>query len=398
MSASTAIWPDRVIALNGHSRSAFSPAITDLSLQRAAATLHKSVAVQPAPKPIVTIHKVCKTFQAADGHITALDDVTLSIQQGEIFGIIGRSGAGKSTLVRCISALEKPSAGRIVVVGDDITQLDRTRLIALRRRVGMIFQHFNLLSSRTVYDNIAFPLEIAGVPAHDLHSRVRALLDLVGLFEQRYAYPAKLSGAQKQRVGIARALVHNPRILLCDEATSGLDPETTLSILTLLTRINKDLGVTIILSTHEMAVVREICDRVAVLDGGELAEVGAVADIFSNPSADVTKRLLRVIEPDLPNALAGRIRSVPVAGGDVLLRIRFSGQPSDGSVLADLARRLNLDVRLLQGRIDQISDRLAGNLLIALPATAEMHLVRAVGFLRSRSVKMEVLGYVDGHA
>ncbi len=398
MSASTVIWPDRVIALNGQARPAFSPAITDFSLQRATAALRKPAIVQPAPKPIVTIHKVCKTFEGPDEHITALDDVSLSIQPGEIFGIVGRSGAGKSTLVRCINALEKPSAGRIAVDGDDVTQMDRARLIALRRKVGMIFQHSNLLSSRTVYDNVAFPLEIAGVPAHDLHSRVRALLDLVGIFDQRYAYPAQLFGGQKQRVGIARALVHNPRILLCDEATSGLDPETTLAILTLLKRINKELGVTIILVAHEMAVVRDICDRVAVLDGGELAEVGTVADIFSNPSADVTKRLLRVIEPDLPDALGGRIRSVPVAGGDVLLRIRFSGQPSDGSVLADLARRLNLDVRLLQGRIDQISDRLAGNLLIALPATAEMHLVRAVGFLRSRSVKMEVLGYVDGHA
>ncbi|MCI0429701.1 MAG: methionine ABC transporter ATP-binding protein [Rhodospirillales bacterium] len=347
---------------------------------------------------MVRFERVGKVFQGPGGRVTALSDVSLSVRPGEIFGIIGRSGAGKSTLIRCINALERPTAGRIIADGEDITQLDRPRLVALRRRVGMIFQHFNLLSSGTVYDNVALPLEIAGLGGHAVHSKVRSLLDLVGLFEKRASYPANLSGGQKQRVGIARALVHDPRILLCDEATSALDPETTLAILALLKEINRRLGVTIILITHEMAVIKEICDRVAVLNDGVLVEEGAVADVFATPQSEVTRGLLRVMAPDLPDVIVDQIRSAPVAGGDALIRLRFAGVSAGETVLSELARRLSLDVRLVHGRIDYIGSPRAGNLVVALPVAGDNVVARAVGLLRSRSINAEVLGYVAGHA
>ena len=252
-----------------------------------------------------------KRYQGPQGPVAALSDVSFSIVRGEIFGIIGRSGAGKSTLLRTINMLERPGAGRVLIDGADVGQLDEDGLVALRRRIGMIFQHFNLLSAKTVAENVALPLRVAGVKPAAARVRVDALLDLVGLRDKADAYPAKLSGGQKQRVGIARALVHEPRILLCDEATSALDPETTQSILALLRDINRKLGLTVVLITHDMAVIREICHQVLVLDGGRKVEQGEVWRVFGDPGAEATRALLRPLQHDLPADLAARLSPEP---------------------------------------------------------------------------------------
>src|SRR6202453_1786985 len=241
--------------------------------------------------PIVNLESVSRSF----GSTVALDRVSLEIERGEIFGIIGRSGAGKSTLIRTINALERIDTGRIVVDGRDLSLLDEAELNDVRRNIGMIFQHFNLLSTKTVFDNVELPLKLAGRPTTERKSAVYRLLDLVGLRDKAAVYPAKLSGGQKQRVGIARALVAGPALLLSDEATSALDPETTLSILRLLKDLNGTLGVTIVLITHEMSVIREICDRVAVLDHGRIVEQGPVWQVFAQPRTELTPRLLRTV-------------------------------------------------------------------------------------------------------
>lgn len=234
-------------------------------------------------EPVIQLEGISKVFRSRSGAVTVLDDISLSVRRGEIFGIIGRSGAGKSTLVRCMNMLERPSSGRVVVAGQDMTALNEKDLRAARHQIGMVFQHFNLLSSRTVYDNVALPLEIAGRDANHIRATVGPLLDMVGLADKAGQYPAQLSGGQKQRVGIARALANDPAVLLCDEATSALDPETTQSILSLLKDINSRLGLTIVLITHEMAVVKEIADRVVVLDRGHIVEQGTVSTSLRHP-------------------------------------------------------------------------------------------------------------------
>lgn len=241
--------------------------------------------------PHIAFERISKTYPGAS--TLALDSISFTIARGEVFGIIGRSGAGKSTLLRTVNMLERPDAGTIRIDDIDVDRLDEDGLVALRRRVGMIFQHFNLLSAKTVFENVALPLRVAGVPREAIGPRVTELLDLVGLSEKAGVYPAKLSGGQKQRVGIARALVHRPEILLCDEATSALDPETTEQILLLLGDINRRLGLTVVLVTHDMAVIRDACDRVLVLDQGRIAEHGTVDQVFADPHADATLALLR---------------------------------------------------------------------------------------------------------
>lgn len=281
--------------------------------------------VATADRGRVTLEAVGKTYRGANGPVPALQDISLDIQPGEIFAIIGRSGAGKSTLIRTINRLETPSAGRISVSGHAVTDLAERELPALRRRIGMIFQHFNLLSAKTVAENVALPLRLAGVPKAERAEKVKALLALVGLADKHDAYPAQLSGGQKQRVGIARALVHDPDVLLCDEATSALDPETTRAILDLLRDINRRLGLTVILITHEMGVVRQIADRVAVIDGGRIVDLGPVATVFAQPSSAVTRSLLEASQLALPES------------GGVLLRL--AGSPADAEALAEKLRR-----------------------------------------------------------
>ncbi|WP_265531635.1 methionine ABC transporter ATP-binding protein [Pseudomonas saponiphila] len=335
-----------------------------------------------------------KTYQGQQGPVQALHGIDLSIQRGEVFGIIGRSGAGKSSLIRTINRLEQPSSGRVLIDQVDIGGFDEDRLVALRRRIGMIFQHFNLMSAKTVWHNVELPLKVAGVPKAERQRKVRELLELVGLKDKHQAYPAQLSGGQKQRVGIARALVHDPEILLCDEATSALDPETTQSILGLLKEINQRLGLTIILITHEMAVIREICDRVVVLEHGRIVEQGPVWEVFGNPQHEVSKTLLAPLQHGLPPELQNRLRSHPESSAAaVVLSLRFTGSSHDEPDLAALFSALGGRVRLLQGGVERIQGHALGQLLLAVQGSA-----LDAEALRQRAgqwaQQVEVLGYV----
>ena len=274
----------------------------------------------------VVFENLEKTYTSSAGQVRALRNITLAIPAGVIYGVIGRSGAGKSTLLRTINLLERPTSGRVLVDGQDIAALDQNALVSLRRRVGMIFQHFNLLSAKTVWDNVALPLLVAGASKQEITRRVTEVLALVGLEDKHKTYPSRLSGGQKQRVGIARALAHHPEILLCDEATSAVDPETTLSILQLLRDINRKLGLTIILITHEMSVIREVCDHVLVLEDGQIAESGRVWRVFGDPQHAATRALLHPLTRDLPDDIAAALRTEPAPGDEVVIELRFTGE------------------------------------------------------------------------
>jgi D-methionine transport system ATP-binding protein len=289
--------------------------------------------------------------------VEALRDIDLVIRRGEIFGIIGRSGAGKSSLLRMLNRLETPSQGAILIDGEDIASFETIRLRLLRRRVAMIFQHFNLMSARTVEENIALPLRMAGVPKEESSQRVSELLKLVGLEDRRLAYPAQLSGGQKQRVGIARALVSRPEILLCDEATSALDPESTQAILSLLKDINRRLGLTIVLITHEMGVIRDICDQVVVLDGGKAVEQGEVWKVFGNPRHEVTQTLLGALQHPHEDSDT-RTRE------GMTLDLLYDGQQLREPTLHDISKALGQDTVLLHGALDRIQGRSIGRLRV----------------------------------
>ncbi|MDR0225302.1 MAG: ATP-binding cassette domain-containing protein [Burkholderiaceae bacterium] len=345
-------------------------------------------------RPHIVFDGVHKQYQGAQGPVQALQALSFAVERAEVFGIIGRSGAGKSTLLRAINALERPSGGRVLVDGTEVGLLDEEALVGLRRRIGMIFQHFNLLSSRTVYENVALPLRAAGWRPALVRARVDELLALVGLGDKAEAYPAQLSGGQKQRVGIARALVHEPEILLCDEATSALDPETTQSILELLRDIRRRLGLTIVLITHDMAVIREICDRVLVLDQGRVQEMGEVWQVFAAPRSSAARALLRPLQRpgdlELVGDLAGR-------AGEAVLSLVFSNgaqsghTPTGGLPLASL-QALGPRARLLHGGLDRIHGHAQGRLLVSLPAgelPALDVLQRALG-----ADQLQLLGYV----
>ncbi|PXW22548.1 methionine ABC transporter ATP-binding protein [Paraburkholderia caballeronis] len=348
-------------------------------------------------RPAVVFDHVGKVFGGANA---ALSDVTIDVARGEVFGIIGRSGAGKSTLLRLVNGLEKPTSGTVRVHGVDVGALDSRGLVALRRRIGMVFQHFNLLSAKTVYENIALPLKIAGVPKAAIDARVNALLDLVGLADRRDAWPARLSGGQKQRVGIARALVHEPDLLLCDEATSALDPETTRSILALLRDINRRLGVTIVLITHEMEVIRDVCDTVAVIERGELVETGPVWRVFGDPRHDATRALLHRPGDDLPEELAARLRPLGDAPADasrVLFDVRFTGERGDEPDLVALAHAFGAgsdDVRFVHGGIERIQGRPQGRLVVAATLADGAGAAALAHAARSHASRVEVLGHV----
>ncbi|KNC07668.1 methionine ABC transporter ATP-binding protein [Pseudomonas sp. RIT-PI-a] len=337
---------------------------------------------------------VGKTYEGAQGPVQALQGIDLTIERGEVFGIIGRSGAGKSSLIRTINRLEQPSSGRVLIDQVDIGDFDEDRLVALRRRIGMIFQHFNLMSAKTVWQNVELPLKVAGVPQAERWRKVGELLELVGLQGKRDAYPAQLSGGQKQRVGIARALVHDPQILLCDEATSALDPETTESILALLRDINRRLGLTIILITHEMAVIRAICDRVVVLEGGQVVEQGPVWQVFGDPRHEVSRTLLAPLQHGLSDELRARLRSTaPTPEAALVLRLGVTGAQTGEADLSSLFNLLGGQVSLLQGGIERIQGRALGSLVVAVsnsPHDREHLLQRA----RQWAQQVEELGYV----
>ena len=305
---------------------------------------------------MIEIRHLNKTYRTADKDIVALEDINLTIRDGEIFGIIGLSGAGKSTLVRCINLLEQPSAGEVIVDGESITALPRKELLKLRRSIGMIFQGFNLLEQRSVLRNVCFPLEIAGVKKKEAKERAMELLSLVGLADRTEAYPSQLSGGQKQRVAIARALATRPKYLLCDEATSALDPTTTRAILELLHEINESLGVTIIVITHEMKVIDQICDRVAVIDHSRIAEEGKVSEVFTNPRSQIARDLI------IP-----RERTVLETEGGKRLRLTFDGETTAGPHIAEMILACQAPVSILQASTKELDGVIYGYTIIELP-------------------------------
>ncbi|MCP1830441.1 D-methionine transport system ATP-binding protein [Bradyrhizobium sp. USDA 4532] len=326
--------------------------------------------------------------------VHALQAIDFAIPRGSITGVIGRSGAGKSSLVRLINGLEKPSSGRVVVDNSEISALAGRELRLAQRSIGMIFQHFNLLSSRTAADNIALPLEIAGWSTADIAVRVAELLELVGIADKYDRYPSELSGGQKQRIGIARALATRPNVLLSDEATSALDPQTTRAILDLLANINRELGVTIVLITHEMSVVRQLAKEVAVIDGGQVVERGHVAEIFTHPQHPVTQAFLsEVIGDSVPVSLASRLSPQPVAGGQTVLRVQVRGTEAGDTVVARLSRELSHDVALLSARIDEIGGQHVGSLILGIPG-GEATARQALAYLSQHDILVERLGYV----
>lgn len=343
---------------------------------------------------MIELQNVEKTYYSKAGDIHALKTTNLTIKAGEIFGIIGLSGAGKSTLVRCINMLERPTAGKVFVDGAELTSMNDTQLRKARQSIGMIFQHFNLLASRTVYDNIAFPLEIQGLSKAEIATRVQPLLKLVQLESRANYYPSQLSGGQKQRVGIARALASNPKVLLCDEATSALDPQTTKSILALLKDINKKMQLTIVMITHQMEVVTEICDRVAVIENGSIIEQGTMVDVFTNPQHETTKEFTKsVMNAELPEM----IRSMDLQDSyqpqsKLIARISFLGQSAGQPVVSSMVKKFDVDVSILCGNIAQLKNVPFGTLVIEIAGSRE-GIAQALDYLHDQNLKTEVIGY-----
>ena len=307
-------------------------------------------------EPIIEIQHLSKIFGGGENQVAALQDVSVAVQSGEIFGIIGLSGAGKSTLVRCINLLEHPNEGAVLFHGKDLTHLKEKELRMQRRKISMIFQSFNLLDQRNCLDNICFPLELAGVSKKDARKRAMELLETVGLPDKAYAYPVQLSGGQKQRIAIARALASNPEVLLCDEATSALDPKTTDQILQLLQKINRERGITVIIITHQMSVIEQICHRVAILDAGRVAEIGAVEEVFRNPKSKAGRRL---VSPN--SALPETDWDCPVA------RVAFNGSMTEEPVIATLAIQKQIAVSILGADTRNVDGKSFGTMLISLP-------------------------------
>ena len=327
---------------------------------------------------MIELKHITKRFPTAEGEFTALNDVSLTIGDGDIFGIVGMSGAGKSTLVRCLNLLERPSEGQVVIDGEDLCAMSQKELTLRRRSISMIFQHFNLLMQRTCLDNICFPMEIAGKKGPEGKKKARELLDIVGLPDKADAYPAQLSGGQKQRIAIARALASDPKILLCDEATSALDPKTTRDILRLIQDINRRLGITVVIITHEMGVIEEICSHVAILDHGVLQETGTVEEVFSNPKTEAGRRLV------YPDGVI--IDQLPAAN---VIRIAFNGSSSYEPLIASLAMDCQVKVNILGADTRNVDGKAFGTMLLGLPENAEER-ERAIQYIKNQpNVTME---------
>lgn len=328
-------------------------------------------------QPIIQLKHLGKEFKTANGPVKALDDINLDIEQGEIFGIIGLSGAGKSTLVRCINFLEAPTSGEVVFEGESLGEMSRNKIRQARRSMGMIFQQFNLLAQRNVIQNICFPLEISGGNKKEARERAEELLQMVGIEEKAKSYPAQLSGGQKQRVAIARALATNPKVLLCDEATSALDPNTTKSILALLKEINKNMGVTVIVITHEMTVIEAICDKVAIIDQSQIAEVGCVSDIFSGPKSRIGRQLI----------LGDAVGQVSF-GDSRKIRIIFDGRESEEPVISDLVLACKVPVNIMYAATRDVNGTAMGQMIIQLPKE-EVDANRVMNYLKTKQVMYE---------
>lgn len=328
-------------------------------------------------EPIIQIQNVTKTFTGRDNQVEALKGISLDIGKGDIYGIIGMSGAGKSTLVRCLNFLERPTTGTVLVEGRDLSAMSGKELRKTRTGIAMIFQHFNLLMQRSVLDNVCFPMEIVGVKRADARKRAKELLEIVGLAEKAASYPAQLSGGQKQRVAIARALANNPKILLCDEATSALDPTTTKSILQLLQKINKEFGITIVIITHEMAVVQEICSHVAIIDNGNLAEHGTVEEVFTSPKSSAAKKLVFMV-----NSQVSEMR------GKRCIRIVFTENSSFEPVIANMVLECKAPVNILLADTKDINGIAHGQMILQLPED-ETLAAKMIHYLQERKLTVE---------
>ena len=344
---------------------------------------------------IVEVRNVSKTFLTKDGRVDALKDINLSVEAGDIYGIIGMSGAGKSTLVRCLNFLEVPTEGQVIVEGQELGKLSDKELRQLRSSIGMIFQNFNLLMQKSVLDNICFPLQIQGMKKKEAAEKARKLLGTVGLQDKENSYPAQLSGGQRQRVAIARALACDPKILLCDEATSALDPQTTASILDLLRKINVETGITIIIITHQMSVVREICNNVAIIEKGSLVENGLVEEIFTHPKSRAAKQLIiEGKDPDEWTADEGAAGTVPLLHEDRRIRIVFGTQSSFEPVIANMVLTMGTPVNILKADTKDVHGVARGEMILGLPADKDLQ-ERMIAYLIERGLDVEE---VDGYA
>lgn len=335
---------------------------------------------------MIQIEQLSKTYQTKHGTVTGVDNVSLEVKTGEIFGIVGYSGAGKSSLIRCINLLERPTSGIVSVGGQDLTKLRGEGLRKARLKIGMIFQHFYLISQKTVAENIAFALRAAGTPSKKIGPRVDELLEMVGLTDKRGVYPAQLSGGQKQRVGIARALANDPAVLLCDEATSALDPNTTLSILRLLKDINRKLNITIVLITHEMNVVKEICDRMAVMQDGRVIEEGSVYDIFAEPTTALTKEFISsVVSFNVPEEILEKCDGT-------IIKVLFKGEVAGQGIISDMLQSYPVKGNFLHGAIEYIQERPLGIFVMELKG-GQADIQQAITYLEQRKAIVEVMGH-----
>lgn len=334
--------------------------------------------------------ELCNLYKEYDGQI-ALDNINISIKKGEIFGIIGRSGAGKSTILRCINLLEKPDSGQIIIDNEDITKLSSKKLRIARHKMSMIFQQFNLLNSKSVYENIALPMRIQGIAETIISQKIDELLDLVELKDKKYAYPAQLSGGQKQRVAIARALSCSPKILLCDEATSALDPHTTDAILDLLKKINNVYGLTIVLITHEMEAIKRICNRLCLVEKGKIIETSTLKNIFSKKESIARKMLFSQLSPSLPYTISSRLTQTP--NSKPILRLYFQGQESTAPFISQVSRELHIDINILLANIDSFDATSCGVLIIETNADPSL-LNKFTECCKTANLTWEILGYV----
>ncbi len=345
---------------------------------------------------MIKLNNITKIFTLPDKKLTALDNVSLHVPKGQICGVIGASGAGKSTLIRCVNLLERPTHGAVIIDDVDLTQLSEAELVKTRRQIGMIFHHFNLLTSRTVFENVALPLELENKSKAEIQEKTTALLELVGLSDKHNVYPANLSGGQKQRVAIARALASDPKVLLCDEATSALDPATTQSILKLLKEINRTLGITILLITHEMEVVKRICDQVAVIDKGRLIEQGTVSEIFSNPKTELAQEFISsTFHITLPEEYLENLSDTPKhAKSYPIIKFEFTGRSVDAPLLSQASKKFGVELSILTSQIDYAGGVKFG-FTIAEVEGDEDAITQAKVYLMENNVRVEVLGYVQ---
>ncbi|MDX1900502.1 MAG: ATP-binding cassette domain-containing protein [Gammaproteobacteria bacterium] len=343
---------------------------------------------------MITLKNISKSYNTTAGQISALDQVNLTVNKGEIFGIIGKSGAGKSTLIRCVNLLERPDNGQVFVNQVELTALPASKLRMARHNIGMIFQHFNLLQSRTVYDNIALPLECLGFNKQQIRQRIQPLIELTDLTQHQKHHPSQLSGGQKQRVAIARALTAKPHVLLSDEATSALDPESTHAILDLLKNIRDTLNVTILLITHEMSVIKACCDRVGILSTGHLIEENEVGRFFAHPETDIAKNfIMSSLQQSLPHPLVDKICDNASDNTHPVLRLRFLADTATQPVIAHLIRQFQLRVNILQANVEYIRNHASGVMLLAIDGTTEQ-LNAGIQFLKTSGIQVEVLGHV----